>query len=499
MLFFLLIPKIIFSQVEPDFSRPFNQGSVILLPGTSAYSGDLPHSIFTNPERPTDSIAGWLGPHAGWFGLSGASSSGFRPSAPGLFFEGIPYPFPSFDILSWLPVNASFQFLDFPAASWWGTKGSAGAVQFDFPKLNKMVSDEFTFWGGNEEIFGVSNIFKYTDASILLNYQHGTQTLTSGSGKVGIQSSYHWLEKDSMVLETGLMAAQNTNNDNWYSVFTSLLFPNANFQTLQIKPFFQTAQSKGKTIQEIGGQINYHLNLGGFVESHLGFGYSQLFPDGDLSRTNKGYVQGTALGDFLGMATFDAAFRFDFSNQDNTLFSYLIGLQGNDGNFTLFCDIGKNPFENKNGEWLKLNAGLRFQPDANLSSTLKIIYQELGGNSTNGLYFSGQIGERRPLLMIFQRMMLKIEEQLFIDPTGTSTMDSCGTIQVSFFKQDNFYARGRMISGHPPYLEIGGDYEFSKDLFFFAALINLGNVPVFWNDPDQAKGVVFRAGINGQF
>src|ERR1700722_17085343 len=38
-------PSVLLAQVSADNARPFGQGNVVSLPATSAYLGDLPHSI----------------------------------------------------------------------------------------------------------------------------------------------------------------------------------------------------------------------------------------------------------------------------------------------------------------------------------------------------------------------------------------------------------------------------------------------------------------------
>src|SRR5690242_20110575 len=53
-------PITLSAQVTTDHSRPFGLGEVVLLPGTTAYLGDLPHEIENQEDVPYHTIGGLL-------------------------------------------------------------------------------------------------------------------------------------------------------------------------------------------------------------------------------------------------------------------------------------------------------------------------------------------------------------------------------------------------------------------------------------------------------
>ncbi len=146
ILYFFIKTDLLFAQVTADDSRPFGQGQVIDLPGTTDYLGDIPHEItaITDP-LPYHTIAGLSAAQVGW-----VYPNAMNNQEVGVFFDDLPYPFPSATILNWMPATGSFELLDFPAGAWWGPGASKGAVQLQLPALPEKSETFGSMWGGSE-------------------------------------------------------------------------------------------------------------------------------------------------------------------------------------------------------------------------------------------------------------------------------------------------------------------------------------------------------------
>ncbi len=473
---------------------------MVELPGTTAYAGDLPHEILMSYDAPAyDSLGEWLAPRAGWFTPNGQNQFGLRNLLPGIFFDGIPYPFASAPLLNWLPMASTVEFLDFPAAAWWGRKASGGAVQLTAPANSRESSDNFSVWGGSGGTFGVQNYFKNNPASLDLNFLKGTETGDSGPGRFEGISKIQWVKNDSFGLESGVLTAQNSNNDNWTSASTSLNFYSPNFQTLQVKPYIQTAQLNGVTAREWGSFLNYHLNLGGIAESQMALGYSRTSWDSGLPETEEGFVQAGALADVLGMMTLDAAFRFDFSSAAKSAFSYLLGLQGTAGELTLLGDCAKGVSEGDPSDALQLDLGFRYQPDDGLSGTLKYLHEDVLGRAYDGGRALVLMEDRRPSFFLFKKAGMELDGQMLVDSQNNFLFDRGGKVSVSFFGGDDLWVRARFLSFQPVYWEGGADYALLDWLKIFGTVSNLEDLPVAWPDPALPPGRVFHLGMNGRF
>ncbi len=486
------------AQVDPDPSRPFNQGQVIVLPATSAYLGDLPHPILLEDgEESTHSLGGWLSSSAGWFPPGTGTPTGLRTLEPGLFFEGIAYPFESLPILRWIPMPQSAGLLDFPASAWWGREAAGGAVQINTPPLSSPATNDYLLWGGGGESFGARDSLLADPGMAELHFQGGPRTPESGSGRFEGLGKIRWFKDDDWKLESGLLAAQNTDDDNWYSFFTDLIWSGPNFQTIQFKPFFETAQLNGSQAQEWGGVLNYHFNLAGLAESHLGFGYSRENFSGLLPSVGREYAQAGFLGDVIGMLTLDSAFRLDFTNGSDGIFSYLVGLQGNQGDLTLLGDWDKGAL-GPGADVEQMDLGLRFQPNDSLTGTVQYIRQTVLGKNFNGGGWRSQWAAPRGLL-IFQKAEARWEGRFLVDSLDQAVWDNSVKITVSFFKWDSFWIKGRVLTGSPFYGEAGADFTVSKEFRIFVSADNVEDLPLSWPDPEMPLGRLFRAGIHGQF
>ena len=152
---FFARPEFLFSQVTADDFRPFGQGQVIDLPGTTDYLGDVPHEITAIADPiPYHTIAGLSATQVGWMGSGRIYPTGTNNTGVGVFFGDIPYPFPSTNILNWMPITGSFELLDFPAGAWWGPGSSMGAVQLQIPVLPEKSETFGSVWGGSEGLLG---------------------------------------------------------------------------------------------------------------------------------------------------------------------------------------------------------------------------------------------------------------------------------------------------------------------------------------------------------
>ena len=332
------------------------------------------------------------------------------------------------------------------------------------------------------------------------NYQHEALANSNTADTFSTLSKINWIKSDSFKLESGFLGSQWLSNDSWYSFFTSIKLEGPNFQSIQIKPFFQSAQLGGKNVKEIGNHIQYQFNIAGLFESHLIGGWSRDYFDsspgsGDL---NKEFVQNTETFDALGFISGDLAFRWDFSNDSETIFSTLLGLQGSLGDWLLLGDYAKGTNAILLGDVQQADFGVRYQPDDIWSFSCKYMHEQIGTALLNGGRIKFQAGHDSPLLMVFKKTRLELTEQSLQEQGGTWKNDVGGKLQFSLFQQDNFWFQGRGVSNQPFYTEIGANYSIDDHLKVFISAANLDNLPVSWPDPISLEGRIFWFGIESK-
>src|SRR5665213_2081239 len=368
-------PSLLFAQLSSDETLPFGQGSVVNLPATSAYLGDLPHSIsLVTNDFQSDTLGGIQVPLVGWTDPLGQSSLGIHTATPGVLFEGIPYPLSSSASLNILPFSGTAQIFNFPAAAWWGNQFSYGAVQLVAPETENKTLDSFSAFGGSQAIGGADDQFNNNFLGLDLNYRHGNSQNFGQTDTFNLISKENWLKTDNLNFGSGFLGTHGLGGDYWYSAYMNFDLMSSNFQTLQFKPYYQTAQAGSQSVQEAGGFINYLFNFAGLAESHLGAGFNtDSNPNLGLT-SNHGFLQSTNLVDVLGNLTMDLAFRWDFSSISNTTFSTIIGLQGTIDSFVLLGDYDKDVTPITFLDVQQSDLGFRFQPNDSWNATLKYIY-----------------------------------------------------------------------------------------------------------------------------
>ncbi len=491
-------PELVFAQVTVDDSRPFSQGEVIDLPGTTDYRGDIPHeiTIITNPF-PYQSIAGISATQVGWMSVGSMFPTSSNATGIGILFDDIPYPFASTAILNWMPPIGSFELLNLPVGAWWGPGSSVGAVQFQVPEWSEKPENFGSVWGGSGGILGGMGQYQNDNLSVSANYQHDVLTDSNSADVFSTLSKINWIENDSFKLESGFLGTQGLSNDSWYSFFTSIKLEGSNFQSLQIKPFFQSAQLGGQNVQEIGGHILYQFDMGGLFESHLVAGWSRDYFDSlssseDLSQK---FIQNTETFDALGFISGDLAFRWDFSSDTETIFSTLLGMQGSLGDWFLLGDYSKGTDSISLEDVQQVDFGVRFQPNDFWNLSCKYIHEQIGTTEFDGGRVKLQLDHYSRFLMVFNKTRLELTEQSLQEQWGALTNDIGGKLQFSLFQQDNFWFQGRGVSNQPFYSEVGVDYMLNNCFKIFVSVANLDNLQVSWPDPNSSEGRVFWLGI----
>ncbi|HUO56815.1 MAG TPA: hypothetical protein VMV05_01440, partial [bacterium] len=277
-------------------------GRVIPLPGTSLYAGDFPQETEIFESGPTyHTFGGWFAPQVDW------GRVGRLGNSPSLLFDGIPAPLSSIRALNWMPVGGSAQFFDFPAEAFWGRESAAGALQITplgFQDRDRAIG---SLWGGSGISGGGSFLYQGSSFSVDGNLRHAVPFGTDGTNTFDLLSRTRWVQSEDFTLEDSLLATQLFPEDYWYAVNTSLKLMSPNFQSVEIRPFYQTSRMSGQDYQEYGSLLNYHFSLAGLAESHIGAGYSrfQTYDSGEWLK--KGFIQTTDFGDILGPINLNVA------------------------------------------------------------------------------------------------------------------------------------------------------------------------------------------------
>jgi hypothetical protein len=492
-------PGLLFAQLSTDATLPFGQGGVIDLPATSAYLGDLPHSIsLVTNDFQSSTIGGIQVPLVGWTDPLGQPSLGIHSAAPGVVFEDIPYPLASASSLNVLPFSGTAEIFNFPAAAWWGNNASNGAIELVAPTVQDKPIDSFSVAGGTQGIFSDDDQFKNAFLGVDFNYRHGESQGLGQTDNFNFISRENWLKTDALSLGSGFLGTRGSNGDDWYSTYVTFDLMSPNFQTLQLKPYFQTAQAGTQSIQEAGGILNYVFNLAELTESHLGIGFNSDSGSNAGLTSNNAFLQSTNLVDVLGDLTIDFAFRWDFSSIANTTFSTVVGIQGTMGSFVLLGDYDKDVMPITFQDVQQSDLGFRFQLNDSWNASLKYVYEQLGTAVYNGA--RGQLQTNNyDVLRLIRNLQFDFEEQALVDQNSSIFYDSGLTVKLRFTSVDQWWVTARCLSDEPVFIESGLSLMLDKELKVYGSVENIAGIGISVPDSDQPVGTVISGGLQYTF
>jgi hypothetical protein len=479
------IPVHSFCQITQDPDRPFGMGDVILLPGQSAYIGDLTHDakiVFASASEHT--LGGCIASQVGWF-----------DSAPGLFFEGLAYPLAPIVPMRWMPASGPIEFLNFPASAWWGSTASTGAIQYRAFSVADESVRTLAGWGGTGGIWGGQCRYQDDFISLNGNFRHGEPAVSDATDEFLLLSRAQWLNNDLFTLESGFLGAQQVSNDYWYSFYSTFLFKGRNFQSFRLKPFYQSAKQSDQSARELGGMADYLFNLAGIGQVQLGAGLAYSFMDGTQGETqsDRQYLQSVGKLDALGNLMLDFAFRLDFSSHRDAGFSLLTGLKYPVGSFTLCCDFGKGVLATDSGDAIKGDFGIFFSPDEAWLAGIQYVRREMPGIRLNGGRLRLQ-AEMKGGFLFFRGILARLDEEALCPENGSFQYDTGGRVQWEVIRGGHLWIAGRVLSVRPLYCEFGGDYTVNN-LGIFASAANPGDSTVSWPDADTPLGLVLKLGV----
>ncbi len=490
-----ILPGLLFAQLSTDATLPFGQGGVVDLPATSAYLGDLPHSIsLVTNDFQSNTMGAIQVPLVGWTDPLGQPSFGIHTTAPGVVFEGISYPLASASSLNILPFSGTAEIFNFPAAAWWGSKASNGAIELVAPTVQDKPIDSFSIAGGTQGVFSDDDQFKNTFLGMDFNYRHGNSQGLGQTDNFNFISRENWLKTDALSLGSGFLGTQGSAGDYWYSTYMTFDLMSPNFQTLQLKPYFQTAQAGAHAIQEVGGILNYIFNLAGLTESHLGIGFNSNSSSGAGLTGSNAFLQSTNLVDVLSDLNMDFAFRWDFSSVANTTFSTLIGLQGRIDSFVLLGDYDKDVMPISLQDVQQSDLGFRFQPNDSWNATLKYVYEQVATTAYNGARFQLQTNNY-DVLRLMRNLQVDFEEQALVDQNSSVFCDSGLTIKLSFTSVDQWWMTARCLSGESVFIESGLSLTLDKELKVYGSVENIAGIGISVPNFDQPVGTVISGGL----
>ena len=486
----------LYAQVTTDVMRPFEQGQVIELPGTREYLGDLPQEIeWISDPCYFHTVEGLLSQQVGWVGQGVPTSLGINNGSPAILFEGVPYPFASASILNWLPVDRNLELMNFPASAWWGPTAATGAVQIRLPDPVETPMRSLALGGGSGGMGAGQGFFQNSVFSFDGNVQHGYLKGFGLSDTFNVLSGMKWAEDSPVKIESGFLGSQWFGGDNWYSFFTSFKWSSANFQTLELKPFLQTAQLNGREVQEFGSQVNYHFNMAGLIESQLELGFvHDDFTPWLAQGSDREYIQNMETFDALGDLLLNVAFRWDLSSAAATSFSTIWGAQYLMGDFRFLGNYAKDVDQLSYLDIQEGELGFRYQPQDDLSCTAKYVYEQVGSNLWNGERVRVQWIPEGTLFLVFREVQLEVEEQALSGTAGTTIFDTSCLAHWSFFQPLAFWLEGRGISEQSFYNSAGIDCLIKDQAKIYISVENFTDLPVSWPDPTTPQGRIFWVG-----
>jgi hypothetical protein len=267
-----------------------------------------------------------------------------------------------------------------------------------------------------------------------------------------------------------------------------------NFQTFQLKPYFQTAQSGGQSIQEAGSFLDYLFNFAGLAESHVGVGFNTDSSSNIGLTSNHGFLQSTNFVDVLGDVTMDLAFRWDFSSVSNTTFSTIIGLQGTIDSFVLSGDYNKGVSPITFEDVQQSDLGIRFKPNDSWNAALKFVYEQLGTTAFDGGQFELQTNYY-DVLRLIRNLQFDFSEQVLMDQNSYMFYDSGLTLKLSFTSFDQWWVTARCLSDEPLFIESGLSLTLDKQLKVYGSVENIAGIGISVPNFDQPVGTVTSIGI----
>jgi hypothetical protein len=480
---------------SPDSVQDFAQSDTVFLPATTDDLGALPYRIqLTHSQDGFNSVAGLLSGQVGWGNDLGQGLAGLRVLSPGLLFEGVAYPLANRNILNWMPALGSMEFLNFPAQAWWGPEAAAGAIQFREPELGNSPVGQLTLWGGTG---GFGDFFgKYSDSNLAItgDYRHSPDTDFSDTVQqtFAVQAKTQLLNDDEWNIHAGFLGAQNETGDNWYSWVGDLQWSDQNFQSIRLRPYFQTARAQNQQADEFGSRLDYDVDLAGALEGNWALGFSHLSSD---EGKNEGYIQNTDLIDVLGDFTLNAAFRIDFSSVQNSNFSTLLGLQYNLGIITLLGDYatGLDPLSGFSIQQEDLGAKIHLETKDELDLLYNHQYNSqvvLNGGTVK--FMKGFELLDGPVL---EEASLDLEAQWLKSIFGQNFGDVSFEFNGRLFRSLRVRINARVIQDAPWVGTASLAYPVEPQLTLFITGQNLGNNPVSWPESDFQPGFNLMGGM----
>jgi len=474
-----------------------------LLPGTTDYLADISHPIKIDDDSfGINTVSGILSTQVGWVNDLSQDVAGYLSGSPGVLFEGEAYPLAPSSVINWLPEIGETELLNFPAQAWWGPSASSGAIQLREPEISGDSKGDIQSWVGTNTLNGAFGQYSGPNLALNASYRHSIITnLNDASDSFSALGKIQIANSENLDIHAGFLTAQNSLNNNWYSFVGDLQWSPQDFQTIQLRPFIQTAKTGDQNTTEFGSDLNYHISFAGLAESNFGFGISQknLAEVGETTKYLSGFIENSELIDILGSFSADGAFRFDFAGNRPTLFSSLIGLQYTEEGFTVLGDYGDGFIAPNSIPVQKEDLGLRIHFEDNWRVTFTYIHEYNAMNVLNGV--NGQImWDGRSLSgRTFDNLHMSMEGQILKNLYDQDFVDFGFSISWRLFQSLEFRFVGRALGAQSFYSLAGISYLIFPKFKVFAVGENLGNDPISWPDSDLSSGFNFIGGANLEF
>ncbi len=483
-----------------------DNSAAVLFPSGEEDSIALPYALqVLDRQEGLSSISGLLSTQVGWPDDLGRGREGFGVSAPGLFFEGIAYPLQSREIFNWMPALGSLELLNFPAQAWWGPESSSGAVQIREPRFYDQSSAQFTGWGGTGALGGLTGYYSDSALAIASNIRRSPWTDSSNGVQsvLGLEAKIQFLTDDVWDLSSGLLGFQNGDGEDWAAWVGDFQWSDQNFQTLRLRPFFETAKSQSDSAEEAGAHLDYDFNLAGLFDANMAFGLSRLMPDGGApGALTSGFVQNSEWIDALGDFSVDLAFRLDFEGGEASRFSSLVGAQYTEGMATFVGDYaaGAGAASVTTGlstEQAELGVELHLETQG--EADLIYVHETNSSEVLNG----GRALWTRDLSFLdgflLQNGILTARFLGLRDLAGRTFLDGSLELKGRLIHRLQAQLAARLATGGILFGTAGLDCPLDPHCDVFVRGQNLANIPFSWPETDFEPGLNLQGGVHLSF
>ncbi len=502
-LFFLtLAVSPLSAQVSPDPYQPFREGEVLNFSGVDQYLGDLPPDIQRFSEnREYHNLNGSGAGLPGW-NLNNPQNHpgiGAFSTSSGLFFEDIANPFGMTPFLSNFPGGWTADWFDLPSEAWLGPEGAAGAVVVR--DLTTQDETHLKYSGGIAGNISENGFFEMDAKNYSFSLsarQTNSNGISSSDPSYGLEASAVPYQDDFWQLSLLGLALQESSTLNWAVLSPKLTWTDGEWLTATLKPYWAFSTDGDQSVQEGGGRLRGKIDLAEMIQSQWGMGldFQNWSLSGISSQVSKGYVQNSEWIDLIGVLTAHGSFRFDFSNEVPTEFSWVSGVKFVQDDWNIFLEGSKSV--QPNGDLLEAEGGVGFQNDNRWRLRFGYLHLALPSGNQDGGRGQGEFLVPLPRVLGISSFETQWTIECLEDSAGNWDYDFGSEMRLNFSDRSSVWVLLRKTLGMNLAGEWGAEWRWKPYLGLYAYVSQSPTGNVSWPDSGFSSPTIVGLGLRGE-